>query len=80
MRPKKKLHCSTLGGALVANEAQQEQAVEQERELEPVPVPRAEPRVLAQAQQALPQAAQPQGQLSARCRCYHRNSLRRVQN
>ncbi|HEY1306263.1 MAG TPA: hypothetical protein VGF24_22065 [Vicinamibacterales bacterium] len=75
-----KLHCSTLGGALVADEAQQEQAVERERELEPVAVPRAEPQLPAQAPQALPPAAQPQGQLSARCcRCY-RNSLRQVQN
>jgi len=75
-----KLHCSTLGGALVASEAQQEQAAEQERELEPVPAPRAEPRAQARALQALPRAAQPQGQLSARCcRCY-RNSLRQVQN
>jgi hypothetical protein len=74
----KKLHRSTLGGALVANEAQQEQAAE--RELVPVPVPQVEPRVQARAQQALPQAAQPQVQWSARCcRCFL-NSLRRVQN
>ena len=76
----RKLHCSTPGGALVANEAQQVQAVEQERALAPVPVPQAEPRVLARAQQAQPQAALLQVRLSARCCRCSLNSLRQVQN